>query len=233
MRQTMMILLAALLLTIVVRAGTKDDAVIARVRQVVEEVKAASYPELKDAQIEIKLFDSPSDYFQTRFTFGSYLFKNRLRYLLKVNRNLFKNGVPEDGLRAIIAHELGHVVYYKSRRRAKLLGLVRLAGGGFTAQFERATDLEAIARGYGEGLKSYRLWLYGHIPADKLAEKRRDYFSPEEIDAVQSKLRAQPDLLKQWRTAPPRSLDEIERAGNLTLRLQTFYPTFILKTCLL
>src|SRR5689334_7765114 len=139
MRRTMMILLAALILTIVARAGASDDAVIARVRQVVEEVKATSYPELKDAQIEIKLFDSPSDYFQTRFTFGSYLFKNRLRYLLKVNRDLFTNGVPEDGMRAIIAHELGHFVYYKSRSRAKLLGLIRLAGGGFTAQFERAT----------------------------------------------------------------------------------------------
>jgi hypothetical protein len=216
----MMILLAALILTIVARAGASDDAVIARVRQVVEEVKATSYPELKDAQIEIKLFDSPSDYFQTRFTFGSYLFKNRLRYLLKVNRDLFKNGVPEDGMRAIIAHELGHVVYYKSRSRVKLLGLVRLAGGGFTAQFERATDLEAVARGYGAGLKSYRVWLYGHIPANKLAEKRRNYFSPEEIDALQSKLRVQPELMKQWRKSPPRSLEEIERTANLLPQLQ-------------
>ena len=220
MQRILGILLMALLLTIVARAGTNDDAVIVRVRQVVDEVKATSYPDLKDAQIEIKLFDSPSDYFQTRFTFGSYLFKNRLRYLLKVNRDLFTNGVPEDGMRAIIAHELGHVVYYKSCSRAKLLGLVRLEGGGFTAQFERATDLEAIARGYGAGLKSYRVWLYSHIPANKLAEKRRNYFSPVEIDALQSKLRVQPELMKQWRKSPPRSLEEIERTANLLPQLQ-------------
>jgi hypothetical protein len=221
-----MILLAALMLTVGAKAAASDDPVIQHVRRIVEEVRAASYPELKDARIEIKLFDSPSDYFQTRFTFSSFLFKKKLRYLLKVNRNLFTNGVPEEAVRAIIAHELGHVVYYKSRSRVKLLGLVRLAGGGFTARFERGTDLEAIARGYGKGLKSYRVWLYDHIPASKLSEKRRNYFSPEEIDAMQVKLRAQPELLKQWRTAPPRSLDEIERTAHLPLQLPQSYAAF-------
>ncbi|MEO6725940.1 MAG: hypothetical protein ABIU20_09615 [Blastocatellia bacterium] len=53
--------------------------VIERVRRIIEEIKAASYPELsnlKAAEIEIKLFDSPSDYFQTRFTLPSFLFKS-------------------------------------------------------------------------------------------------------------------------------------------------------------
>ncbi|MEP7343442.1 MAG: M48 family metalloprotease [Acidobacteriota bacterium] len=230
MRQALMILLAALMLTIESKAATGDDATLERVRRIVEEVKAASYPELaslKDAEIQIKLFGSPSDYFQTRFTFTSFLFKKRLRYLLKVNRNLFANNVPDDGLRAIIAHELGHVVYYRAHHRIELLGLVRLACSGFAARFERSTDMEAIARGYGDGLKSYRWWLYNHIPANKLAEKKRNYFSPEEIDALQSKLRTQPELMKQWRKAPPHSLEEIERTANPPPQLQTPNPAFI------
>jgi hypothetical protein len=222
-----MILLAALMLSIQSKAATGDDATLERVRRIVEEVKAASYPELNNAEIEIRLFGSPSDYFQTRFTFTSFLFKRRLRYLLKVNRNLFANNVPDDGLRAIISHELGHVVYYRARHRIELLGLVRLACSGFAARFERATDLEAIARGYGDGLKSYRWWLYCHIPADKLAGKKRNYFSPEEIDSLQLKLRAQPELLKQWRKAPPRSLEKIGRTANPPPQLQTFQPAFI------
>jgi len=44
--------------------------------------------------------------------------------------------------------------------------------------------LEAIKRGYGEGLKEYRLWLYGAVPAKSLPGKRKDYLSPEEIDAA-------------------------------------------------
>jgi hypothetical protein len=198
-----------------------------RVRRIVEEVKAASYPELNGAEIEIKLFSSPSDYFQTRFTFTSFLFKKRLRYLLKVNRNLFARNVPDDGLRAIIAHEFGHIVYYREHHRIELLGLVRLACSRFTVRFERATDLEAIARGYGDGLKSYRWWLYNHIPANKLEEKKRNYFSPVEIDALQLKLRAQPELLKQWRKAPPRSLEEIEGTTRPPSQLQTFQSAFI------
>jgi hypothetical protein len=102
-----------------------------------------------------------------------------------------------------------------------------LACSGFAARFERATDLEAIARGYGDGLKSYRWWLYCHIPADKLAGKKRNYFSPEEIDSLQLKLRAQPELLKQWRKAPPRSLEKIGRTANPPPQLQTFQPAFI------
>lgn len=193
-------------------AATADDLVIEKVRRVVEEVKTKSFPQLRNAEIEIKLFDSPSDYFQSRFTFTSFLFGKRLRCLLLVNRKLFADGVPEDGLQAVIAHELGHALYYKSRNRLKLIGLVRLACKGFTARFERATDLGAITRDYSESLKSYRRWLYTRIPANKLAEKRRNYFSPEEIDAIQLKLRTQPELLKRWSRQPPRSLTEIETA---------------------
>ena len=189
------------------------DDVDQRVRQVVEEVKAASYPELKDAEIKIQLFDSPSDYFQTRFTFTSFLFKKKMHYLLRVNRQLLAHQVPEDGLRAVLAHELGHVVYYKARNRIALLGLARLACKGFTEKFERGTDLEAIERGYGDGLKGYRLWLYGRIPAKKIEEKKRNYFSPAEIEALQLKLRAQPGLMKHWLRHPPRSLEEIERSA--------------------
>ncbi|MFN0111377.1 MAG: hypothetical protein ACKVZH_21140 [Blastocatellia bacterium] len=195
-----------------VMAAPADDLVIEKVRRVVEEVKTASFPQLRNSEIKIKLFNSPSDYFQSQFTFTSFLFGKRLRCLLLVNRKVFADGIPEDGLRAVIAHELGHALYYESRNRLKLIGLVRLVGKGFNARFERATDLEAITRDYAEGLKSYRRWLYARIPANKLTEKKRNYFSPEEIDAIQLKLHAQPELLKRWLRHPPRSLAEIEKA---------------------
>jgi hypothetical protein len=52
--------------------------------------------------------------------------------------------------------------------------LVRLLSTPHTVKFERGADLAAIHRGYGDGLKSYRAWVYGHIPPSKLPEKLRD-----------------------------------------------------------
>jgi Zn-dependent protease with chaperone function len=182
-----------------------------RIRRVVEEVRQSSYPELQGIPLLIQLFTSDSDYFQARFTNASFLGRRQLRYVLFVNRRLLAQPPPDDALRAVLAHELGHVLYYRAHYRLRLLWLLRLCQPSFAARFERATDLVALERGYGRGLKAYREWLYQRIPAGKLAEKQRNYFSPAEIDALLRRMQAQPALLQQWRKSPPRSLAEIEQ----------------------
>src|SRR5438876_1898454 len=47
-----------------------------------------------------------------------------------------------------------------------------------------------IRRGYGNGLKSYRRLVYAHIAPSKLQTKLHNYFSPEEIAAIQMKVRS-------------------------------------------
>jgi hypothetical protein len=183
-----------------------------RTRAVVDQVAAASYPELKTSVIQVKPFRSRSDYFKSRFGLPQYLFSG-MRYLVYVNPRVFELRAPAAGVQAIIAHELAHVVYYKTRNRVRLLGLVRLSSKRFTAEFERLADLRAIALGYGEGLKEYRRWLYDNIPASKLAEKRRNYFSPDEIDAILSALRRRPELLEYWLKHVPLSLNQILNAS--------------------
>ncbi len=179
-----------------------------RARILVNEVISASYPELKGTEIQIKLFDSKSDYFKARFGIPQFFF-GRMQYLVFVNPRVFDRGAPDAGVRAILAHELGHVLYFKTRNRLKLLGLVRLASKASTQRFERWADLQAISRGYGEGLKEYRQWVYQNIPASKLAAKRLNYFSPEEIDAILFASRARPDLLRYWLKHVSLSLDQI------------------------
>ena len=192
------------------RADTDGEAALKeRVRRLTAEVAAASFPELTGSEITIQWFDAEADFFQTRFTFTGFLGRKKLRYLLRVNRRLLSQPPPEIALRAVIAHELGHILYFQARRRLQLLGLVRLLAPAFTARFERRTDLQAIARHYGEGLKVYREWLYRRIPPGKLAEKQRNYFSPAEIDALLQRLRAEPEKLRGWLQRPPRSLAEI------------------------
>ena len=192
------------------RQSRKDltcDAVN-RTRALVDQVLASSYPELEGVEIRIKTFSSRSDYFKSRFGFPQY-FCARIRFLVFVNPGAFELQAPDAGLRAIIAHELAHVAYYKRRNRLRLLGLVRLTSKRFSAEFERRADLRAIALGYGEGLKEYRRWLYASVPASKLKEKRRNYFSPEEIDAILSASRARPELIEYWLNNVPLSLNEI------------------------
>ena len=81
----------------------------------------------------------------------------------------------------------------------------------YTVKFERGADLEAIRRGYGDGLKAYRTWVYNHIPPDRLQQKLRTYFSPEEIAAIQMKLQDQPDRFEYRKRHVPMNLQEIQR----------------------
>ena len=189
-------------------SAAEAAARVGRARLLVNEIISASYPELNGTAIQIKLFESKSDYFKARFGVPQFFF-GRMQYLVFVNPRVFDLGAPDAGVRAILAHELGHVLYFKTRNRLKLLGLVRLASKASTQRFERWADLQAISRGYGEGLKDYRQWVYQNIPASKLAAKRLNYFSPDEIDAILFASRARPDLLAYWLKHVPLNLDQI------------------------
>jgi hypothetical protein len=185
------------------------EVAIKQTRLIVEEVIKTSYPELVKADIQVNTFHDDADYFRTLFSFNRFLLGRKMRYFIRVNPRLFELAAPEAGVRAIIAHELGHVLDFQNKNRVKLLRLVRLSSKDYTARFERRTDLQAIARGYAEGLKAYRLWLYRNVPAKKLAEKKRNYFSPEEIDAIQTKLKTNPSLMDHWLKNAPLKLEDI------------------------
>ena len=191
-----------------VSAAEAASRALDRARVLVNELISTSYPELKGTAIQIKLFESKSDYFKARFGIPQFFF-GRMQYLVFVNPRVFDQGAPDAGVRAILAHELGHVLYFRTRNRLKLLGLVRLASKASTHRFERWADLQAISRGYGEGLKAYRQWVYRNIPASKLAAKRLTYFSPDEIDAILVASRVRPDLLAYWLKHVPLNQDQI------------------------
>jgi len=92
--------------------------------------------------------------------------------------------------------------------------LVQLLSAPFAARFERGADLEAIALGYGPGLESYRTWLYRNVPPNRMEEKKRDYFSPEEIEAILSAVRQNPQMMRRFSACMPRNLTDIERESR-------------------
>jgi hypothetical protein len=205
------ICLAAILLTFPIAAFSRDDKeTIEKTKKIVGEIIERSFPELKAEKIEIKAFKSESNYFKSQFSIARFLTFQKISYQIFVNPEVFRRRAPESGLRAILAHELAHALYYNRKNRFQLLGLVSLTDKSFTAKFERRADLEAIARGYGEGLKSYREWLYQNIPPKTTEAKKRDYFSLEEIDPILRILREKPETIEVWQKRVPRNLKEIE-----------------------
>jgi hypothetical protein len=193
------------------QGGEANDS-IAAVRPEIQRVGRSSFPELVHIDLQVRAFRSQSDYFRTRFSWSRFLLLMRMRYFVDVNPALFQRQAPSDGRCAIVAHELAHVASLSRGNRIRRLGLFRLISEGYRVKFERGADLEAIHRGYGDGLKAYRTWVYTHIPPDKLQQKLRNYFSPEEITAIQMKLQEQPDLFEYWKRRVPKNLQEIQRA---------------------
>lgn len=181
---------------------------------VVDSVRDASFPHLKGAEITLHEMHSDYVYLETRFTIPSFLFERRLRYMVTFNPAALARGVPPDGLRAIVAHELAHADYFYSHSRMGLLSLIQLLSARFTVQFERAADLEAISLGYGPGLQLYRTWLYQNVPANRMPEKKANYFSPEEIDAILRAVREDPHVMQTFARCVPRDIMEIQREAR-------------------
>ncbi|GAC1615759.1 MAG: hypothetical protein PVS2B2_12410 [Candidatus Acidiferrum sp.] len=198
--------------------GTQNDFLPAGLTNTLHAVRDRAYPELRKKRIEVKTFRSSSDYFQTRFSVSRFLLFRPMRYFVEVNPLLFSGSPPGEGVCSILAHELAHVSSLSHGNRLRLFGLVRLVSRGYTARFERRTDLEAIRRGYGPGLLMYREWVYQHIPPQSLERKRRNYFSSEEIKTMLELSKADPALFAIWKRHVPLNIEQIKAsAANLHL----------------
>jgi hypothetical protein len=56
------------------------------------------------------------------------------------------------------------------------------------------------------------VWVYAHVPTNKLPAKLRNYFSPDEISDIQMKLQDHPDLFVYWTKHVPENLKQIEKS---------------------
>jgi hypothetical protein len=196
-----------------VAPATKTSVPVA-LQQDLEVVRDASFPELQKKVVKTSKFESSVDYFRTRFSVSRFLLLRPMHYFVEMNPRIANSGPSTDSVCAILAHELVHISRMSDGNRLHLFGLVRLVSSGYTARFERSTDLEAIRRGYGPGLITFREWVYKNIPAEALKRKQRNYFSPEEIAAIQQMAEAKPELFKYWNKHVPLNLEEIEQAGK-------------------
>lgn len=200
-------------LTLAANASSQQEWDLTKIGMLLNDVRR-SYPELVHVDIRLRTFNSDSDFLRTRIDISHYFSFRSMRYYIEVNSELFSLHAPNEAVRAILAHELEHVLWLARRNRISLLSLVRLASQGYRMRFERGADLRAIVRGFGPGLVSYRKWLYANINLKHLAEKRRDYFSPEEIEAIESIRKNRPQAVDYWLRHVPRNLKEIQKQSD-------------------
>jgi hypothetical protein len=99
----------------------------------VDGVRAASFPQLKGAQISLHPMRGDYIYLEGRFTFSSFFLARQLRYMILFNPEAMARPVPPDGLRAIVAHELAHIDYFSRQSRMGLVSLIQLLGAPFAA----------------------------------------------------------------------------------------------------
>lgn len=216
----MKIFIVSIFIVFVLAINLFAQNTIQKTQKLIDEVIEKAYPELKDKQIEVRTFESESDYFRAGFSFGKYLTFQKMKYLIYVNPQVFAKKSPVNGIRSIIAHELAHILYFAERNRFELLGLASLSSNSFTQKFEHRADLEAISRGYGEGLKEYRAWLYQNIPAKNLAEKQRNYFAPDEIEVVINLFQQNPQKIVGWRKNSWKELDYLWNPSSIKTKIK-------------
>ena len=124
----------------------------------------SAYPELKDVKIDMIMVDKGAP-MESNFNLWSMIVpgkKNRqYRILLREGEAsfdpIFMKNLPFDAQVGILAHELGHVVYYHQRNLLKIgkWGLKYLNDPEFTATHERSTDMMPIYHGLGSQIYQY------------------------------------------------------------------------------
>jgi hypothetical protein len=186
------------------------------------EIIAEAYPELNDITLTTGNFSESDSFFQSNFEPLS-LFSEQPIYRIEVNPRIWLLNLPPLALKAVLAHELAHTRDYHlgknagvNRLQNVLCVINQLRFYESLRKYEHRTDLQAIFRGYGKGLKQYREWLYPHLNAEELVRKQEIYYSPVEIEALMQALSSSErvgkknELLNYWLEQVPLTLTEIQ-----------------------
>jgi hypothetical protein len=181
----------------------------AHVDSIVREVQAESFPELKGHDVEIGALSDESAFFESNFDVFAALMGER-RYKIAVNPRLFALEVPNDALAGVIAHELAHTFDYQRRDRFGLMELLpALVFSDANARFERWTDLQAVARGYGPSLLRYREWQRTVLTDAQWRQKLVTYYGPRDLALLIDVRGRCPQAFYAMLSRPPRSTREI------------------------
>lgn len=161
-------------------------------RALLGRVAAATWPELAGLRLGLQPIDD-LEYFRAWVELDTVGIDDgrARRYTIQYDPVVLSEPMPPDALAATLVHELAHVRDYVLLDSAGLVDLALWYAGEdpatseALAAYERATDDEALARGCAEGLARSMEWIYARAADDPelLAQKRNNYYTPDEIRA--------------------------------------------------
>jgi len=164
--------------------GQQPVASAAEIEADLRAVQGALYPELDGVQISLTTLESETDFFVSNLELATFEDPPLDRhYLVLYNPLLLDDPPPRDATVAILAHELKHVQDYTEMDSAELADFAIWYATADIADYEHETDEASLERGCGIGLIHYREWLYARISLEAATEKKRVYYTPEEIEA--------------------------------------------------
>lgn len=148
------------------------------------EVQATFHPALDGVALELVSMSGDQDFFAAGVDLTT-LDEDGLErtYIVRYGERILSDPPPFAGTGAIMIHELQHVLDYTEMDADALADFALWYAEGDIAEYERATDEAVLEAGCGAGLIDYRVWLYGQVDDETEAQKREDYYTPEEIEA--------------------------------------------------
>lgn len=160
----------------------------AQVIDLFKNILETDIPQLKPfydrGQIKYEEFEG-DEYFLGTFPRLSNAFKKnstKRRAKLKVNKSIFQCAPSDNALRAILIHEAKHLLDYFSLNFTGYLKLLNAYTDSHRrAKYERSTDLYVLEKGFKEGLKEYREWIYLRLKPEEIKTKQCFYLTANEI----------------------------------------------------
>lgn len=144
----------------------------------------AAYPELKDVHIEMILTPGGAPMEATPLIKSLFSLNGQRQYQILLNdaQNSYFNPIllrslPFDAQVGILAHELGHIVYYEDLNIFEFAkwGLMYLIGDDFRATHERSTDLVPIYHGLGSQIYQYAYFIRYDPSCREFYENGKDF----------------------------------------------------------
>ena len=159
------------------------------IQELIFEITEDYFPELTDVHVTIKEFKAKNYFLQAKPQVTS-LFNSKVKrkYFIMINSSLYKCSPSTAALKAILVHELEHIVDYENMYLGRFIKFTAkyVFGKNYRAHYEQATDMKAIQKGFALGLVEYRLWVYQQLSEQELKKKEFFYLNPEEIIYIES-----------------------------------------------
>lgn len=156
----------------------------AELQELLDAVQRELFPELAGVAVRLEPNESVVSYFSAQPDLSTLDAAPLERtYIIQYSTVQFADPPPADAVVAILVHELKHVVDYTEMTAEEVVAFGIWYVTNDISDYERQTDEHSLQLGCADGLIAFREWLYDHVTPEVEAEKRVNYYTPEEIEA--------------------------------------------------